>query len=104
MRSSEDALQRLEMTLGRLLQAGVISSAICLAAGLVWWMARGNSEMSTTLLTIGLIVLMATPIVRVVVSLVAYIRMRDWFFVATTVMVFVLLAATVALALMKSGG
>ena len=104
MRSSEDSLLRLEMTLGRLLQAGVISSAICLAAGLIAWMARGPSEISTTLLTIGLIVLMATPIVRVVVSLVAYIRMRDWFFVATTVMVFVLLAATVALALLKAGG
>ena len=101
MRSSDDALLRLEMTLGRLLQAGVISSAICLAAGLALWMARGASGISTTLLTIGLIVLMATPIVRVVVSLVAYIRMRDWFFVVTTVMVFVLLAATVALALLK---
>jgi uncharacterized membrane protein len=101
MRSSGDALQRLELTLGRLLQAGVISSAICLAAGLVSWMARGPSDTSTALLTVGLIVLMATPIVRVAVSLVAYVRMRDWFFVATTVMVFVLLAVTVALALMK---
>ena len=99
MRSTDDALQHLEMTLGRLLHAGVISSAICLAAGLVAWMTRGPSKASTTLLTIGLIVLMATPIVRVAVSLVAYVRMRDWFFVATTVMVFVLLAATVALAL-----
>jgi len=103
VRSSDDALLRLELTLGRLLQAGVISSAICLAAGLVSWMARGPSELSTALLTIGLIVLMATPIVRVVVSLVAYIRMRDWFFVMTTIMVFVLLAATVVLALLKAG-
>lgn len=104
MRSSDDALQSLELTLGRLLQFGVISSAICLAAGLVLWMMRGPSDAATTALTIGLIVLMATPIVRVVVSLVAYIRMRDWFFVVTTIMVFVLLAATVSLALMKSGG
>ena len=102
MRSSEDALQGLELTLGRLLQAGVISSATCLAAGLVMWMVQGPSAISTTALTIGLIVLMATPIVRVAVSLVAYIRMRDWFFVVTTIMVFVLLAATVTLAL-KSG-
>jgi uncharacterized membrane protein len=46
---------------------------------------------------------MATPILRVVVSLVVYIRMRDWFFVMTTVMVFVLLAVTVSLALLKAG-
>jgi uncharacterized membrane protein len=44
---------------------------------------------------------MATPILRVVVSLVAYARMRDWFFVATTVSVFVLLAVTVLLAWSK---
>ena len=34
---------------------------------------------------------MITPIGRVVASLVVYARMRDWFFVATTIMVFVVL-------------
>jgi uncharacterized membrane protein len=103
VRSSEDALQRLELTLGRLLQFGVIAAAVALAAGLAVWMTIGPSGIATTALTIGLIVLMATPIIRVVVSLVAYIRMRDWFFVITTVMVFVLLAATVTLALLNAG-
>lgn len=101
MRTSEDRLFGLEMTLGRLLQAGVTVSALCLAAGLVALMAVGPSRFSGSVLTLGLIVLMATPILRVVVSLVAYIRMRDWFFVTTTVMVFVLLAVTVGLALAK---
>ena len=89
------------MTLGRLLQAGVIASAVSLFIGLVAWMLRGPSEFSGVALTLGLIILMATPILRVVVSLVVYIRMRDWFFVGTTVMVFVLLAVTVGLALAK---
>jgi uncharacterized membrane protein len=97
------ALQRLEVTLGRLLQAGVLTSAICLAAGLVLWMTRGNSTLSSGTLTVGLVILMATPVMRVLVSLVAYLRMRDWFFVATTVLVFVLLAVTVTLAWMKAG-
>ena len=101
MRSSDASLQQLELTLGRLLQAGVIASAVCLAVGLIAWMARGASGLSDAALTLGLIVLMATPIVRVAVSLVVYLRMRDWFFVATTVMVFVLLAVTVVLALAK---
>jgi uncharacterized membrane protein len=103
VRTANEALLRLEMRLGRLLQTGVISSAVCLAAGLLYWMMRGASPASDTALTVGLILLMATPIVRVLVSLIAYIRMRDWFFVATTVMVFVLLAVTIALALMKPG-
>ena len=103
MTAPPSALQRLELVLGRLLQAGVILAAVCLATGLALWMARGASDLSHTALTAGLVVLMATPIVRVVVSLVAYIRMRDWFFVLTTVMVFLLLAVTVTLALMKQG-
>ena len=97
------ALQRLEMSLGRLLQAGVLTSAVCLAVGLVLWMVRGASPLATGTLTVGLLILMATPLMRVLVSLVAYLRMRDWFFVGTTVMVFVLLAVTVTLAWMKAG-
>jgi uncharacterized membrane protein len=97
-------LERLEHNLGRLLQAGVLTSAACLALGLLVWMVRGANAVSTTALTIGLIVLMATPIMRVVVSLVAYVRMRDWFFVLTTVTVFVLLAVTVTLAWLKLQG
>ncbi|HET7699162.1 MAG TPA: DUF1634 domain-containing protein [Vicinamibacterales bacterium] len=104
MRTSEATLQHLELVLGRLLQAGVIASAACLATGLAAWMAAGPSGFANAMLTLGLMVLMATPILRVVVSLVVYVRMRDWFFVATTVMVFVLLAVTVTLALTRSGG
>ena len=67
-------------------------------------MAAGPSPGATIALTIGLVILMATPILRVVVSLVAYVRMRDWFFVITTITVFVLLAVTVTLAWMKAAG
>lgn len=101
MIDSDDALQRLELSLGRLLHAGVLTSAFCLAVGLVLWMVSGPSRVSSGALTTGLVILMATPIMRVVASLVAYVRMRDWFFVLTTVMVFVLLAVTVMLAWAK---
>ena len=102
MTSRSNALQRLELTLGRLLHAGVVASALCLAAGLLLSLLRGRSALSNGALTLGLLMLMATPIMRVVVSLAAYIRMRDWFFVVTTVMVFVLLGVTVLLAFMKA--
>jgi uncharacterized membrane protein len=36
---------------------------------------------------------MLTPLARVLASLVAYVRLRDWFFVATTVLVFLVLIA-----------
>ena len=44
-------------------------------------MAAGPGAWSNGALTLGLLVLMATPILRVLVSLVVYVRMRDWFFV-----------------------
>jgi uncharacterized membrane protein len=106
VKTTEASLERLELALGRLLQAGVLTSAACLAAGLIGWMASGPSPWANGALTIGLIALMATPILRVLVSLIAYVRMRDWFFVLTTVAVFVLLAITVVLAWtkMQAGG
>jgi len=101
VRSSDQALDRLELTLGRLLHAGIMTAAICLAVGLAVWLATGAGRFGGATLTLGLIILMATPIMRVAVSLVAYVRMRDWFFVSTTVVVFILLAVTVTLAWLK---
>ena len=89
--NEEDVLGPLELRLGRLLFAGVISSALCLGAGLVLWVAGGPSPAANTILTTGLVILMLTPLARVVTSFVVYVRMRDWFFVGTTVAVFVVL-------------
>jgi uncharacterized membrane protein len=98
---SEDSIGRLEVQLGRLLQVGVLTSAACLALGLVVWMTGASAVAANALLTTGLVILMATPILRVIVSLVEYARMRDWFFVATTVIVFGVLLVTVTLAVLK---
>jgi uncharacterized membrane protein len=87
--------------LGRLLQGGVLSAAACLAAGLAIWMSGSLPGVATVLLTGGLMILMATPILRVVVSLVEYARMRDWFFVSTTLFVFGVLIVTLTLALLQ---
>jgi hypothetical protein len=90
----EEAIARLEILLGRLLFAGVTSAAVCLAAGLAMWMAGVASGLASALLRAGLLILMITPIARVIASMIVYVRMRDWFFVATTIVVFgVLIAA-----------
>jgi uncharacterized protein DUF1634 len=96
---SDRDLSRLEVHLGRLLLGGVLSSASCLAVGLAVWLAAGPTSIANALLTAGLLVLMATPILRVVVSLVEYARMRDWFFVATTLAVLIVLFVTIGVAL-----
>jgi uncharacterized membrane protein len=86
---NEDVLGPLELMLGRLLFAGVMSSAVCLAVGLVLTVVAGHSTAANIILTVGLVILMITPLARVVTSLAVYVRMRDWFFVGTTILVFV---------------
>jgi uncharacterized membrane protein len=88
---SEDVLGPLERKLGRLLFAGVATSAVCLAAGLVLTLAGVRPAVSNVILTAGLVILMITPLVRVVASLVVYVRLRDWFFVGTSIVVFAVL-------------
>lgn len=80
--------------LGRVLGAGVTTSAALLAAGLVLSLF-GQHPSADMLLRWGLLVLMATPMARVVVSCVEYIRQRDWFFALSCLGVLAVLAATV---------
>jgi uncharacterized membrane protein len=89
-------LQRLEDLLGRVLVTGVVASATILAAGLLAGLLGFNAH---PIVQFGLILLMATPILRVIVSLVEYVRMRDWFFSATTALVLLVLLTSIVLAL-----
>ena len=90
---------RFETLLGRLLLAGVLSASACLAAGLMLSLIHAAPSIANGLLTLGLMLLMATPILRVVVSLVEYARMREWFFVATTLIVLIVLFVTIGVAI-----
>ena len=101
MTVERDSLARLEHHLGRLLVTGVIVSAVLLFAGLALWLAAPDAHLARWLLNGGLVVLMATPILRVFVSFVEYVRIRDWFFVATTLVVLVELTVTVVVALTR---
>jgi uncharacterized membrane protein len=98
MTNPPDSLLRLEELLGRVLVVGVVSSAVVLGAGLLVEFAGRDAH---PLLQLGLIVLMATPILRVAVSLVEYLRMRDWFFAATAGAVLLVLLTSVAVALAR---
>jgi uncharacterized membrane protein len=96
-----DPLARLEAKLGRLLVMGVIVSAALLATGLLFWLWHPAAPRSGWLLNAGLIVLMATPIVRVIVSVVEYVQLRQWFFVVVTLVVLAELTVTVGVALSR---
>ena len=90
-------LARLEVHLGRLLVAGVTIRVLGLMPGLL----DPHRGAAVWMLNAGLIVLMATPILRVVVSFAEYVSMRQWFFAAVTLVVLAELSVTVLVALSR---
>jgi uncharacterized membrane protein len=60
-----------------------------------------DATSTSYLLRAGLIVLMATPFLRVVVSIGEYVRLRDWVFTALTIAVLAELMVTMIYALQQ---
>jgi uncharacterized membrane protein len=89
----------LERKVGHVLRLGITASSLCLGAGLATSFVGGKAEFARPLLTAGLLVLLATPASRVVVSAVVYLRSRDWLFTALTLVVLLELALSVLAAL-----
>jgi uncharacterized membrane protein len=88
----------LERIIGTVLRVGVGASSICLVAGVLSFFA-GAGTIAPLLLQTGIVILLATPVARVVVSVVQYVGERDWTFTALTVVVLVELLASVVAAL-----
>jgi uncharacterized membrane protein len=103
---------RMDQIIGKLLRVGVVLAAAVVAAGGIWYLA-GSGEMrpgygrfrpdvrslhalSTlprpqAVILIGLLILIATPIARVVFSLVAFWMERDKVYMAITLTVLAIL-------------
>jgi uncharacterized membrane protein len=88
----------LERVIGTVLRVGVTASSVCLAVGVVLFFA-GDGSIAAPLLQAGIIILLATPVARVVVSVVQYVGERDWTFTTLTLIVLVELLASVVAAL-----
>jgi len=69
----------IEIVLARLLRIGSIIAAILLSVG-IGSMLMGHTGFAPRLITAGLLTLLATPIMRVVVAGLIFVRDRDWFF------------------------
>jgi len=115
--------QKIERVIGVLLQAGVLLSALVVAAGGAWLLARQagtpaayakfrpgppalrspggvaaslEHRQPAALVQFGLLLLIATPVLRVVFSLAAFAWQRDWPYVAITLLVLAVLAYSLA--------
>jgi uncharacterized membrane protein len=91
---------KLERTIGIVLRAGVVASSACLSVGLVLALVNGEGGIAGVLLRTGIVVLLATPVARVVVSIVQYAFERDWTFTLLTTIVLAELLASAAAALL----
>jgi uncharacterized membrane protein len=85
MVTSDDS--RLDRAVGRVLNVGVTASSACLAIGLGLAMFGGAAGAARLLLNAGLVILMATPVGRVIISVSEYAFERDWVFVLLTTIV-----------------
>jgi uncharacterized membrane protein len=101
---NEHGIARLERRLGRLFLAGITLSAAALVCGLALFLGAQGTPLAPRFLSVGLLILMATPAMRVLFSVVEYARMRDWFFVFVTAVVLVQLTVTMIVALRARAG
>jgi uncharacterized membrane protein len=93
-------LTRLQDQVGRLLRHGARLAAVVLAAGLGLWVFQAPA--ADTVLSAGLIILMAIPVTRIAASLVEAIRQGDRLLVWSTVIVLAVMAGTLVLSLASS--
>jgi uncharacterized membrane protein len=89
----------LERSIGFVLRAGVIASSTLLTIGLVLALVSGEQGAALMLLHAGVILLLITPVARVVVSIVQFAWVRDMTFMWLTLVVLVELMASAAAAL-----
>ena len=92
--------QALENAIGFVLRAGVLASSACLAAGLVLSLVVGEQGAALFLLHAGVILLLITPVARVIVSIAQFASVRDWTFTGLTVIVLIELMASAVAALL----
>jgi len=98
-RPASETAGRMERAIGLVLRGGVLLSSACLVAGLVASLATGGGTLAAMLLNAGIVVLLATPVARVIVSTIEYVGERDWVFAALTFTVLLELVASAVAAL-----
>lgn len=91
--------RRMDELIGYLLRGGVLTAAAVVAAGGVWYLASGGpggDPRARTLIWAGLLILVATPVARVIFSLIAFAIQGDRAYVVITLIVLVVLACSLA--------
>jgi uncharacterized membrane protein len=118
IRSAKTNDQQFEIFLGHLLRTGVLIAAIIVLAGGVWFLAQSSGARKDyktfhgvpaalshvpaifhgavtweplAVIQLGILVLIATPVARVLFSMLGFALERDWMYVSVTAIVLALL-------------
>lgn len=86
----EEQLHHLEERIVSILRLGVIIAAILMSGGLI--LGFIGAAYATSVMTVGLVVLLLTPIFRVVATFLAYVWAKDWVYVTVSAIVLFILA------------
>lgn len=92
-------VDQVESVLGRVLGTGSALSTALLAIGLLLTIAAPEAAATAPILSAGLIVLMITPMARVLVATVTYARAGDWSSASMAGTVLLVLCGSVVVAL-----
>jgi len=88
----------IELILARVLRIGSVIAGVLLAAGIGAMLVTGTTS-PHRLITAGLITLLLTPVLRVLVAGVVFVKERDWLFALFCLVVLCALTAGVTLGL-----
>ncbi|GEP19901.1 DUF1634 domain-containing protein [Pediococcus argentinicus] len=111
MQKENEEMEKVELLIGRILQIGVIVSAIIIVLGIALWLIQGGSgyphgifphRFGTVtsgviafkpyaVVMLGIFCLILTPVLRVVVSIYAFAKEHDQLYVWITTIVLVIL-------------
>jgi uncharacterized membrane protein len=99
MSGHEREIRKFERELSMMLARGIAVSELVLAAGLAQWALGLWPDSVDGVLKFGLLALMSTPVVRVLATLVEYVRTREWYLAGATLIVTAVLVTTIWIAL-----
>lgn len=89
-------VEAIELILARLLRLGSLISAALLGSGIVG-MCLGMTGFAPKLITAGLLALLGTPVMRVAVAAVIFVKQKDWRFAFFSLVVLCAIAAGIYL-------
>jgi uncharacterized membrane protein len=84
----------IELVLARILRIGSVIAAALLVAGILV-MVLGQTDFAPKLITAGLLVLLCTPVMRVLVAGFIFVKEKDWHFAFFSLVVLCAMAAGV---------